>query len=219
VFITGGLMKNILFILAFVISLSGTAFSQNKMTELNVGLLAPTDAESGFFGGINLGRMVDEKIGISLGIHVYHSSYTKESKVGEDNGSGQIETSQTATELDQSATLIPLFFQIHYTGPITQVLDLKVTAGLGYEFLWNSITNFKEGKERTDFFSGFGWNVSAGVSIPISSASDFYGEVLYHGGTPSTSEGKTDEGLPLRTEVDMSGIGIRIGLRLYSFGI
>ena len=212
-------MKNFFLIIVILVSFIGTAFSQNKMTEFNVGLLAPEDAEGGFFGGVNLGRMVDEKIGISLGVHVYHSSYTKESKVGEDDGNGQIVTSQTATELDQSATLIPLYFQLHYTGPITQSLDLKVTAGLGYEFLWNSVTNFREDKERTDFFSGFGWNIAAGISIPISSASDFYGEVLYHGGTPSNDEGKTDEGLPLRTEVDMSGLGIRIGLRLYTFGL
>jgi len=212
-------MKKIFWTTFIIISFINSAFAQNKMTEFNVGILAPTDAESGFFGGINLGRMVDEKIGISLGIHVYHSSYTKESKVGEDDGSGQIVISQTATELDQSATLIPLLFQLHYTGPITQALDLKVTAGLGYEFLWNSINNFKEGKERTDFFSGFGWQVAAGISIPISSASDFYGEVLYHGGTPSSDKGKTEQGLPLRTEVDMSGLGIRIGLRLYTFGL
>jgi len=212
-------MKNILTMVVLVVSFMGTAFSQNKMTEFNVGLLAPADAEGGFFGGVNFGRMVDEKIGISLGVHVYHSSYTKESKVGEDDGNGQIVTSQTATELDQSATLIPLYLQFHYTGPITQSLDLKVTAGLGYELLWNSVTNFREDKERTDFFSGFGWNVGAGISIPISSASDFYGEVLYHGGTPSSDEGKTDEGLPLRTEVDMSGLGLRIGLRLYSIGL
>lgn len=212
-------MKIILTIVLLITSFSGAAFSQNKMTEFNVGLLAPADAESGFFGGINLGRMVDEKIGISLGVHVYHSSYVKESKVGEDDGTGQITTSQRATELDQSATLLPFYFQLHYTGPITQLLDLKVTAGLGYELLWNSITNFKEGKERTDFFSGFGWNVAAGISIPISSASDFYGEVLYHGGTPSSDEGKTDEGLPLRTEVDMSGLGVHIGIRLYTFGL
>lgn len=212
-------MKSLSGIFIFIFLLTGTSFSQNKMTEFNAGFLVPNDAETGFFGGINFGRMVDERIGVSLGIHVYHSSYTKESKVGVDNGSGQIVISQTATELDQSATLIPLLFQLHYTGPITQKLDLKITAGLGYEFLWNSVTNFKENKDRTDFFDGFGWMVSGGISIPISSASDFYGEILYHGGKPSSNEGKTEEGLPLRTEVDMSGLGVRIGLRLYSFGL
>lgn len=212
-------MQRIFRILILCLSLVGQLFSQNKMTEFNVGLLGPSDAEGGFFGGVSMGRMVDEKIGISLGLHFYRSSYTKESKIGTRDNTGQVVTSETATELDQSATLIPLFFQLHYTGAITQSLDLKVTAGLGYEFLWNSVTKFEDNIDRTDFFSGFGWQVAAGVSLPISSASDFYGEVLYHGGAPSKDAGKTEEGFPVRTEVDMSGLGIRIGLRLYNFGI
>ena len=207
-------IKSILTTMVF----AGSVFSQGKMTEFNAGLLAPKDAKSGFYGGVNFGRMVDENIGVSLGVHVYYSSYTKEEKVGASKD-GQIVISDKATELDQSATLIPLFFQLHYTGPITQSMDLKVTAGVGYEFLWNSVTNFDEGKDATDFFSGFGWNVGAGISLPISCASDFYGEVFYHGGAPSREAGKTKEGLPVRSEIDMGGLGVRIGLRLYSFGL
>ncbi len=208
------LTKSFLFGLAIV----NFAFSQGKMTEFNIGLLGPKDAESGFYGGLNMGRMVDENIGVSLGLHVYHSSYTKESKVGEEEN-GQIVISETATELDQSATLIPLFFQLHYIGPITKSLDLKVTAGVGYQLLWNSVTKFEAEKDRTEFFSGFGWNVGAGVSLPISRASDFYGEAFFHGGSPSREAGKTKEGFPVRSEIDMSGLGFRIGLRLYSFGL
>lgn len=211
-------MQKVFWLLIISIALTGLTFAQNKMTEFNVGLLAPTDAESGFFGGVNIGRMVDEKIGISLGLHVYHSSYTKEEKVG-DGTSGQTQSSSIATELEQSATLIPLFFQLHYVGAITEALDLKVTAGLGYELLWNSYTNFAQKIDDTDFLSGFGWLISAGVSLPISSASDFYGEVLYHGGSPSKDAGKNELGYPVRTEVDMGGLGVRIGIRLYNFGI
>ena len=211
-------MHTLIKVILSVLTIVTLAFSQGKMTEFNAGLLAPTDAEGGFYGGLNLGRMVDENIGVSLGVHVYYSSYTKKEKVGEkiDN---LIKASDEALRFDQSATLIPLFFQLHYTGPITQSLDLKVTAGVGYELLWNSITNFETKKEGTDFYSGFGWNVGAGVSLPISRASDFYGEVFYHGGSPSRDAGKTEEGLPVRSEIDMSGLGVRIGLRLYTFGL
>lgn len=211
-------MKKLLGIFIIIFVFNSTSFSQNKMTEFNAGFLAPKDAETGFFGGLNLGRMVDERIGVSLGIHVYHSSYTKEATVSTGQ-TGQTQSKTKITKLKQSATLIPLFFQLHYTGPITQSLDLKVTAGIGYEFLWNSYTNFEDHIDDSDFFNGFGWMVSSGISIPISSASDFYGEVLYHGGTPSKNQGKNEQGFPVRTEVDMSGLGIRIGLRLYSFGI
>jgi len=211
-------MYKLFSIIIFCLTIVNFAFSQGKMTEFNIGLLGPTDAESGFYGGLNLGRMVDENVGVSLGVHVYYSSYTKDEKVGETRD-GQIVVSETATELDQSATLIPLFFQLHYVGPITKSLDLKVTAGIGYELLWNSITNFEKSKDGTDFYSGFGWNVGAGVSLPISRASDFYGEVFYHGGAPSRDAGKTEDGLPVRSEIDMGGLGVRIGLRLYTFGL
>ena len=185
-------------------------FAQNKITEINVGLLGPSEADGGFFGGVNVGRMVDEKIGISLGLHIYRSSYSKREKV-----SGQ----SFATLLEQSSTLIPMYFQLHYVGPITEVLDLKITGGLGYELFWNSYQNFEEGVDDTDFFSGFGWILAAGVSLPISTAADFYGEVLYHGSAPSKDAGETVEGYPVRTEVYMSGLGLRIGIRLYNFGL
>ena len=197
---------------------AGCTFAQNKMTEFNVGFLGPADAKSGFYGGLNMGRMIDENVGISLGLHIYHSSYTKDSKVGE-NSNGQITESDYTTEIEQSANLFPLFFQIHYVGPITQLFDLKVTGGIGYELLWNSVTNYSENKDATEFYHGFGWSLGAGVSMPISRASDLFVEAFYHGGSPSRDQGKNEVGLPVRTEIDMSGFGVRVGIRLYSFGL
>ncbi len=193
-------------------------YASDRMTEFNVGLLAPNDAEKGFYGGMNMGRMVDENVGVSFGFNVYRSSYTKKSQIGEDNGSGQIVISTKQYELEQSATAVPLFFQLHYVGQISPSLDLKVTGGIGYELLWNSITNYVTQEDQTDFFSGFAWHLGAGVSIPISRAADFYGEAFYHGGVPGRDNGETVEGLPVVSEVDMSGFGLRVGVRLYGFG-
>jgi hypothetical protein len=71
--------------------------------------------------------------------------------------------------------------------------------------------------DETRFYSGFAWQVGAGVSVPMSRNSDVFAEALYLGGTPSKDEGK-ELGLPVRTEVDMSGLMIRLGIRLYNFG-
>ncbi len=202
----------------FILIITTISFAQSRITEFNVGLLSPTDAERGFYGGLNMGRMVDENVGVSVGFNVYRSSYTKKSLIGEKDQSGQIGISTQQYELDQSATAIPLFFQLHYIGQITPSLDLKVTGGIGYELLWNSITNFKTGQDDTQFFSGFAWQLGAGVSIPISRAADFYGEAFYHGGKPSQDGGETVEGLPVISEVNMNGFGLRVGVRLYGFG-
>jgi len=204
--------------MAMLLILSGSLFAQSRITEFSVGLLGRTDARSGFYGGVNMGRMVDDKIGVSVGVHVYHSSYTKKSLIGEKTPSGQIVISTQQFELEQNATLIPIFFQLHYVGQITKSLDLRVTGGVGYEFLWNSIQNYVSKQNNTQFFSAFSWHLGAGLSIPISRAADFYGEAFYHGGTPSRDAGKTELGLPVSSEVDMSGLGVRVGVRLYGFG-
>ena len=104
------MLKNtLLYLLVF----SAFLFAGNRMTEFNVGLLSPADAERGFYGGLNMGRMVDENVGVSMGFNVYRSSYTKKSTIGEKDQSGQIGISTQQYELDQSATAIPLFFQLH----------------------------------------------------------------------------------------------------------
>ena len=38
-------------------------------------------------------------------------------------------------------------------------------------------------------------------------------------GPEGKDAGETVEGYPVRTEVDMSGLGLRIGIRLYNFGL
>ncbi len=196
---------------------AGFIMADNRMTEFKAGYLGPEDAKGGFFGGINLGRMVDENVGISFGMDFYHSSYTKDTKIRvEDQGQGDITV--VAREVDQSMTAIPLFFNLNYVGPVSPALDLKVTGGVGYELLWNSVTKYEENIDKTKFFSGFAWHISAGVSMPISRASDFFGELVYHHSTPSRDQGETELGLPVRSEIRMSGLGFRVGLRIYNFG-
>jgi hypothetical protein len=206
-------MKKIIFILMMLFTT--TLFAQEKFTEFKAGLLMPTDAKTGFFGGLTMGRAIDENVGISLAIDVYRKSYIKDEAIFDTT----IVTGQKdiRRKFEQSATLIPIFFQFHYQGEITPLFNLRVTAGLGYEFLWTNYTDYEHKTEDSFFFSGFGWHVDAGVWYPLSRASDIYAELLYHSGIPSKDK-KDKEGFPIRTEVDMSGLGFRIGLRIYNFG-
>lgn len=208
-------MKKTIFILMMLFT--ATLFAQEKFTEFKAGLLMPSDAKAGFYGGLTMGRAIDENVSVSLAIDVYRRTYTKETTI-DTSTLGQATEKEIQTELEHSTTMLPIFFQLHYQGEISPVFNLRITAGLGYEFLWNGVTNYITGKDETRFYGGFGWHVDAGVWYPISRASDFYAEMVYHSGSPSRDEGKTEAGLPKRTEVDMSGIGFRIGLRIYSFG-
>lgn len=190
--------------------------AQSKYTEFKVGILGPKAAESGFFGGIQVGRAVDQNVGIGIQFDVYKKTYEKEETIndGVENGL-PVNTKQTL--LEQSTWMFPLFFNFQYLGPITRGIDFKVTAGLGYEFLYTKYTNYDENKDKSYFYHGFAWHVDAGASYHLGRASDLFGEVTYHAGKPSRSEDNVN-GFPTRTEVDMSGLGFRIGLRIYNLG-
>lgn len=203
--------------LFILLVMSSGLMAQSRFTEFKAGLLMPSDAQSGFLGGVNFGRAVDENIGTSLGIDVFRRSYTKETTVAEYNV-GEGDFTEIARELDQSITLIPIYFQLHFVGGLSQAVQLRFSAGVGYELLWNNINNYQTGEDKTQFFHGFGWNVSGGASYPLSRASDIFGEVIYHSGKPSRDAGETEAGLPVRSEIDMSGIGFRFGIRIYGFG-
>lgn len=210
-------MKKIL--LFFVISLLAVNFSyaQQSFTDFKFGLLMPADAKTGYIGGIGFGRMVDENIGAGLELSYYGKTYTKETTV-DNTQQGQVQTSTIATEIENSTTLIPILFHLVYVTQAGPNFDLRFTAGVGYELMWNSETNFVENIDETRFYSGFAWQIGGGASFPISRNADLFGEAIYHGGSPSRDEGETAFGLPVRSEVDMSGLMVRLGIRLYNFG-
>jgi hypothetical protein len=194
------------------------AFAQGSFTDFKIGLLMPSDAESGFIGGIGFGKMVDEKIGAGLEINYYGKTFNKETKVADDPGTGGTPGSTTIlTEIENSTTLIPIMFNLVLVTQAGPNFDLRFTGGVGYELLWVNENNYQLNIDETRFYSGFAWQVGAGASIPMSRNSDIFAEAVYLGGTPSKDEGK-ELGLPVRSEVDMSGLMVRIGIRLYNFG-
>lgn len=211
-------MKTLIKISIVFMFLGSSVFAQAKYTEFKVGLLGPKDAATGFFGGLTFGRSIDQNLGIALELDVYKKSYDKEEKIDTTGlNIPHVQTNDIMQTFKQNAWLFPIFFQFQYLGELTPVLHLKVTAGLGYEFLYTSYNDFVNKREDSFFFHGFAWHVDAGASYPLSRASDFFGEILYHGGSPSKNK-KDHNGFPVRTEVNMSGLGFRIGLRVYNFG-
>ena len=203
-------MKKIIWISISIFLISQSVFSQSSTIEVNGGLLFPQDMDNGFILGLSGGQIVDENIGWAFEANYFWRTFTKERVVKVTGG-----TTTSETEIENSTKMLPVMFKIIYLSQIAPKLDLRISGGLGYTFLWNNDTNYKLDIENSDFFTGFTWQIGAGVSLPISRASDFFGELSYFNSAPSTDEGESQEGLPLRTEIDMSGLYIRIGIRLY----
>jgi hypothetical protein len=196
-------------VLSFIILAIFTSggISQHTMFEIEGGALFPQDTETGTIIGLSVGRMADENLGWAFEAQYFWRTYTQEYSTQEQT---------IVTEIENSTKMLPIMGKIIYLTQIAPSLDLRLSGGIGYAFLWNKEANYLEGEEESNSFSGFAWEIGAGISIPISRAADFFGELNYFYSTPSRDAGKTVEGLPQRTEIDMSGLLIRIGVRLYN---
>jgi hypothetical protein len=210
-------MKN-LFIFIMLGIMTGFLYAQTKFSEFQAGVLIPEDAETGFIGGVTFGRMVDESVGWGIEIDYYRKTYIKQTKVPQEE-QGQTEPVLVITEIENSTTMLPVYFKLMAHTQLLPKLDLRLGGGVGYEFMWNSVSNYVENKADTRFYSGFTWQAGAGLAMQLSRASDLFLDLSYHGGKPSRGESTNEEGLPVYTEVNMSGFMIRGGIRLYTFSV
>ena len=205
------------FIFSFLFVFVSILSAQKPVSEFHAGILMPQDADNGFIGGITMGRAIDKNLSWGFEVDYYTRSYSEETVV-QGSESGTVQTDVITTLIENSTRMFPVFFKMAYTTDISPKLDLRFSGGLGYEFMWNSEVNHEKNIDETRHYSGFAWFAGGGISFPTSQASDLFIEANYHSGNPSRSEGTNPEGLPVRTEVDMSGLMIRAGLKVHNFG-
>ena len=204
-------------IILLLFSLTGILSAQKPVTELHAGILMPSGAENGFIGGVSMGRGIDDNLSWAIEFDYYVRTYTEETEVP-GGGSGTVDEDLIITKIENSTRMLPVFFKLAYTTPLSPSLDIRLSGGLGYEFMWNTEVNHEENIDQTRHYNGFAWFIGGGISLPISRAADFFVEGNYHSGYPSRGEGTNEAGLPVRTEVDMSGAMIRAGIKIFNFG-
>jgi hypothetical protein len=207
-------MKLSILTIIIVLITTTIVLGQHTIFEVEGGALFPKDTETGTIIGVTGGRMVDENLGWAFEAQYFWRTFTKEYTVSETGGATQQET--IVTEIENSTKMLPIMGKIIYLSQIAPSLDIRISGGIGYAFLWNTEANYVEGIEESNSFSGFAWQLGAGISLPISRAADFFGEMVYFNSKPSRDAGTTQAGLPQRTEIDMSGLLLRIGVRFYN---
>jgi hypothetical protein len=194
------------------------AIAQNPFTEFKLGFLSPADADKGLFFGVNSGRMIDEAVSWSLAVDFYTSSFTKESTIEPQNGEGVPQDQEVVTEIENSSFYMPLLARLNYERNLPSGLVLRGGAGIGYALMWINENNYSEGIEKTRFYSGLAYRLNAGVGIQISSTANFFLDLEYNGGEVSRDRGRNDAGLPVRSDVSMAGVGLRLGVSIFNFG-
>jgi len=188
--------------------------SGSKSTTFKVGYYNPKNAKSGILFGLNLGGSVDETVDIGFGVDLFHKSYQQESVIAESVSAGGVIEEQKQLNLDFSTTAIPLMGTINVKLGANMPFAYFIAGGLGYALLWNKENNYADDISEKRFYHGFTWQVGGGAMYQLGSRSYLIGEVLYNDSHLKRDKGKTENGLPVWTEVDMSGFSFRLGVRL-----
>jgi opacity protein-like surface antigen len=192
---------------------AGSVPAQNmKCLEFEVGTLNPEDIRSGAIWDVKYGIAVDERVDITVGAALFYKSYKKDTKVDEkDTNTGTVSTIQR--ELEYKSTLLPLTVNATVHMPLNYPFGVYFGAGLAWEFLFNSENNYEYDVKENRTYNGFGWVARAGAEFKLGSRSSLIGEVHYNNCIVKRDKTKK-EGLPEWDEVDVTGLGVKIGLRM-----
>ena len=213
-------MKKLFFILVvigliFVISETPQAFAQAySATTLKAGYYNPKGAKAGFIFGGTYSWIVDESVDIGIGVDFFRKAYTDETTLAKTVSQNQVTEYTIEKNADFTTTILPIYGLINVKFPAGAYLDYIAGASLGYEWLWSNVKTYGETKiDDSKSYSGFKWLLSGGIAYRVGSRSSFIAEVFYDGSKVSR-EKKAEKDAPVRYEVDLSGMGFRIGVRM-----
>lgn len=206
-------MLPILILAAFVVAQVG--YSQAMSTTiLKAGYFNPKSSKNGFIFGAGYSWIVDESVDIGVAVDYFRKNYTEETQIAQSvSVSGTVED-EIRTDAEFTTNILPIYGVLNVKFPAGTYLDYFLSGGLGYEMLFSKEQSFGENSKSTSrFYSGFKWIVSGGVMYRVGSRSSFLAEVFYDG-TKVSRDKKDEVGAPVRYEVDLSGIGFRVGIRM-----
>jgi opacity protein-like surface antigen len=188
-------------------------------TQFRFGTLNPNDTDAGLMLGVRTGRDFDQQVLVGFSADLFWRKYTRESSVSSDTTIGGVHYSTLQRSVDYTTLILPLMITIDVQIPVqNSPVKPYIGGGIGYELVFNKENNYDEGISDSRFYSGFGYQIEVGALYKMSPSVDFTLEGFYNGCKAKRGAG-TDMGLPTWEEVDVSGMGGRIGVVLRGWGI
>lgn len=197
---------------AVVLTLAATTQAQSILI-LKFGTMKPKGTKSGMIFGIFTGRQVDERMDFGLSADLFVRKFTQESTIKEGEA-GQINPTFVRREIDYSIWALPIMAQLNVHLLPNVIVEPYLGIAGGYELLFSRERNYETDEKDSRFYHGFGWQVIAGAAYPLGMRSAIGVEVFYNGSIVKRRSGSDDAGFPLHEELNFSGLGARITVRL-----
>jgi len=215
-------MKRIIFLIPLILFLGTLAetpivFGQAlSATTIKAGYFNPKASKAGFVFGGSYSWIIDESVDIGIAVDYFRRNYPVKTAIAEPDLQGGLKASTYRVDAEFTYNIIPIYGVINIKFPAGTYLDYFLSGGVGYEMLIYKAKTFGDKPyDKSNYYDGFKWLLSAGIMYRIGSRSSFLAELFYDG-TKVTKDKKVEEGAPAKyyDEVNLSGIGIRIGVRM-----
>lgn len=208
--------KKALIVSAYLIIMSQSLYSQGRsQIGVHAGYLDPKDTDSGMMFGAMLISGFDEAVDVGFGFDVFQKSYSDQTHVA-DNSAGETHVTTQKILVDYTRTAIPLYLSLKIKIPTVRSRNFGyfVRANLSYQFLISKEKNYEVDKSETRKYKGLGWQAGAGLFYRIGSRSTLFGEGLLNSCIVNRDVSNPTESLPVTERVNLSGIGLRVGVEL-----
>jgi len=155
-------------------------------------------------------KVVDERVDLNFST----SLFLRDSAYGDRHGSNSGYGSDHPTVASDVVSTGYMPFMLGFRANITEINDIKPFAGgsIGWGFSWDSVQSTRS-SSSTHFFQGLAWQLNAGAAYTIGSSSDLYAKLFYNGSKWSSNKKEGNAGF-YWNELNMSGIGMGLGIRL-----
>jgi hypothetical protein len=206
---------------AFIISaclivISQCLYSQGRsQIGVHAGYLNPKDTDSGMMFGAMFISSFDEAVDVGFGFDIFQKSYSDQTHVAS-LVSGDTYVTTQKTLVDYTRTAIPLYLSLKIKIPTVRSRNFGyfIRANLSYQFLISKEKNYEMDISETRKYKGLGWQAGGGLFYRIGSRSTLFGEGILNNCTVSRDVSNPTESLPLTERVNLSGLGLRIGVEL-----
>lgn len=195
---------------------------QNGRLDVHAGYLAPKDTDTGMLFGAAYSSPFDEAIDLGFGLDIFQKTYANEVEVSDPN-SEPGDPKLVLTKIDYKTTAIPLYVSMRVKIPGLGIISKQsnktifgyfVRASLSYQFIISDINNYEKEISEKRNFKGWGWQGGAGMYYRVGSRSTLVAEAIYNNCITNSKVSKEVDGLPEKKRIDLSGVGLRVGVEL-----
>jgi hypothetical protein len=195
-------------IIAGTASLYAQMYPMSGITTLKAGYFDPSASHAGFIFGGGYAWKVDESVDVGIAVDYFRKTHS------EDSVQVLADEKLIITNAELTTNIIPIYGLINIKFPAGYTMDYFLSGGIGYEMLFRTEQTYgPDASKKSRFYDGFKWILAAGINYRIGSRSSFIAEAFYDGTKVSRDKKGETSGLA-RYEVNLSGFGIRAGIRM-----